>query len=235
MDIVHAPLAHKWTVLPRVFAAVGLLATASASSAQMLQAGQVLASQLSPVSVAAPAAAVGQMVVASGPNNSLAVGIGASASGTNAVALGSGSVAARENTVSVGSTGSERQVTNVAAGSASTDAANVGQVSAGVRQSTSWATAYTEQQTQTVSNQVQQVGNRAYSGIAGAMSMAGLPQAYAPGKSMVSGAVGTFRSESGAAVGVSTISDNGRWVYKTNGSIDSRGDAGLTIGAGMQW
>jgi len=31
------------------------------------------------------------------------------------------------------------------------------------------------------------------------------------------------------------ITDSGRWVYKLTGSTDSRGDAGMTIGAGMQW
>jgi autotransporter adhesin len=37
------------------------------------------------------------------------------------------------------------------------------------------------------------------------------------------------------AVGVSTISEGGRWVYKLTGSIDTRGDSGVSIGAGMQW
>lgn len=233
MDVGNAPRAHRWTVLSRIVAVVGLSATTGVTSAQMLQ-----ANQLQPMPVVATegvnSVAVGQTAAASG-TGSVAIGNGASASGNNAVALGANAVAAGDNTVSVGSAGSERQITNVAAGAANTDAATVGQVNAGVQQSNNWAAAYTDQRAQAVSNQARQVGNRAYSGIAGAMSMAGLPQAYAPGKSMISGAVGTFRSESSAAMGVSTISDNGRWVYKTNGSIDSRGDAGFSIGAGMQW
>ena len=62
-----------------------------------------------------------------------AIGQGASATATGAVAIGQGSVANQANTVSVGSAGNERRVTNVAAGTAATDAANVGQVQAGVQ------------------------------------------------------------------------------------------------------
>jgi autotransporter adhesin len=62
--------------------------------------------------------------------DSVAIGGAAAASGKNAVALGSNSVAGRDNTVSVGAAGKERQITNVEAGTASTDAVNVGQLTA---------------------------------------------------------------------------------------------------------
>jgi autotransporter adhesin len=67
------------------------------------------------------------------------------------------------------------------------------------------------------------------------MAMAGMPQAYEPGKSMAAVSAGTFRGESSLAIGVSTISEGGRWVYKLTGSTDTRGDAGVSIGAGFQW
>ncbi len=174
-------------------------------------------------------------VASAGGTNSVAVGNGASAAANNSVALGAGSVANRDNTVSVGSAGSERQITNVAAGTSDTDAANVGQVNSGVQQAENWATSYTDQRFGALSNQIQQIGNRANAGVAAAMAMAGLPQAYEPGKSMAAVAAGTFRSESSIAVGVSTISEGGRWVYKMTGSVDTRGDGGISIGAGMQW
>ncbi|WP_158935357.1 ESPR-type extended signal peptide-containing protein [Burkholderia sp. S171] len=62
--------------------------------------------------------------------DSVAIGGAAVASGKNAVALGSNSVADRDNSVSVGAAGKERQITNVAAGTASTDAVNLGQLTA---------------------------------------------------------------------------------------------------------
>ena len=71
--------------------------------------------------------------------------------------------------------------------------------------------------------------------IAGTLATAGLPQAFSPGKSMVAAAAGTYRGQSGLAVGVSRISDNGKVILKVTGNTNSRGDFGGTIGAGYQW
>ncbi|MCD9006525.1 YadA-like family protein, partial [Luteimonas sp. XNQY3] len=88
--------------------------------------------------VATNAVALGESASVSAASGT-AVGQGASVSAEGAVALGQGSVADRANTVSVGATGSERQVTNVAAGIQATDAANVGQVQAGVAEARAYA------------------------------------------------------------------------------------------------
>jgi len=132
------------------------------------------------------------------------------------------------NSVTLGNGDGNTSIHNVAAGVANTDAVNVGQLNSGVQQAVNWANAYTDQQ-------VQQLANHAYAGVAAAIAMAGLPQAYEPGKSMAAVSAGSFRGESSMAVGVSTISEGGRWVYKLTGSIDTRGDSGVSIGAGMQW
>ena len=84
-------------------------------------------------------------------------------------------------------------------------------------------------------DQVQHVENNAYAGVAQAMATAGLPQAYLPGKSMVAIAGGHYKGEQGYALGLSTISDNGSWVFKATASGNSRGNVGGTIGAGYQW
>jgi autotransporter adhesin len=76
---------------------------------------------------------------------------------------------------------------------------------------------------------------RASAGNAQALATAGLPQAYIPGKSMMAISGGTYRGESGYAIGMSSISDNGRWVFKVSGSGNSRGDFGGTVGTGIQW
>ena len=130
--------------------------------------------------------------------------------------------------VNLGNGTGNTMIHNVAPGTAGTDAVNVNQLNGGVQQAENWATAYTN-------GQVQQASHQANAGIAAAMAIAGLPQAYEPGKSMAAVAAGTFRGESSLAVGVSTISENGRWVYKLTGSTDSRGDTGVSIGAGTQW
>jgi autotransporter adhesin len=132
------------------------------------------------------------------------------------------------NNVTLGNGNGTTAIHNVAAGIANTDAVNVDQLNAGIGQAVNWANAYTDQQ-------LQRVSNRANAGVAAAMAMGGLPQAYEPGKSMAAVSAGSFRGESSLAIGVSTISEGGRWVYKLTGSTDTRGDAGVTIGAGMQW
>ncbi|WP_346779020.1 YadA-like family protein [Burkholderia sp. Ac-20384] len=86
-----------------------------------------------------------------------------------------------------------------------------------------------------VRNDLQNMDRRLSAGVAAAMAMAGLPQAYLPGRSMVALGGGTWRGESGVALGLSTISDNGKWVVKGSASSTSRGDVGGSVGVGYQW
>ncbi|MBB1199394.1 hypothetical protein EGM70_03650 [Enterobacteriaceae bacterium 89] len=172
----------------------------------------------------------GAGAVASG-DNSLALGTKAKSSHSNAVALGNNSTTDRDNSVSMGSAGSERQVTHVAAGTQNTDAVNVGQL----KDSASAATQYTNNKFNDLKNMVDDQKNKLSAGIAGAMAMAGLPQPYQAGASMVGLAGGTYQGESAIALGVSTISDNGKWVTKLSGTTNSRGDTGAAVGVGYQW
>ncbi|MFB0713417.1 YadA-like family protein [Buttiauxella noackiae] len=183
-----------------------------------------------PVVTGKDAAAGGAGAVASG-ENSLAIGTRSSATAKNSVALGADSVANRANTVSVGSVGAERQITNVAAGTQGTDAVNVNQLKSGI----SSANQYTDNKFNSLKNMVDDQGNKLSAGIAGAMAMAGLPQAYQPGASMVGIAGSTYQDQSAVALGVSVISDNGKWVTKLSGTTNSQGDLGGAVGVGYQW
>ena len=167
--------------------------------------------------------------------NSTAVGAGSSASGDNSVALGAGSVASAPNTVSVGSPGHERTITNVAAGVSPTDAANVGQVNQALESAKNWSKDYVDQRFQSVNNDLNKLGNRADAGVASAMAMAGLGQAYQADQSTTGIALGTYHGETGIAVGLSTITESGRLILKLNGTTNSRGDTGASIGATMVW
>ncbi|PXV60326.1 Autotransporter adhesin [Dyella jiangningensis] len=180
------------------------------------------------------ATAAGAGSTASG-NNSTAVGAGSTASGDNSVAVGAGSVASASNTVSVGSAGHERTVTNVANGVNATDAVNVGQLSDALTEAKNWSKDYVDQRFQTVDQQLNRIGNRANAGIASAMALASLPQAYQPNQSSAAVALGAFHGETGVAVGVSAITESGRYVFKLNATTNSRGDAGAGVGAGMVW
>jgi len=181
-----------------------------------------------------PATASGTHSVAAGANaqasgaNSVALGAGSKASADNAVALGQGSVADRANTVSIGAAGQERQITHVAAGVADTDAVNVNQLNQGVSGAIGQSKAYTD-------DQVRSARRDGYGGAAAAIAMAGLPQAVLPGRGMVAMAAGTYGGQSAMAVGVSQLSETGKWVYKLQGTASTRGELGASIGAGMHW
>ncbi|KRG76797.1 hypothetical protein ABB30_08760 [Stenotrophomonas ginsengisoli] len=140
------------------------------------------------------------------------------------------------NSITLGQTSSgPALVRNVAAGVSSTDAVNVGQMQAGLDQVKDWSRNYTDDRFNSVSRDMRDIDNRASAGIASAMAMAGLPQPYEAGRSMASFAASSFNGEGSIAVGISGVSEGGRWIYKLSGSANTRGDGGVTVGAGIQW
>ncbi|MGS1005912.1 YadA-like family protein [Achromobacter anxifer] len=224
----------------RVTGVEGDVKNISNGAAGMFQTSQEEKAAKPPKASGANSAAGGAGAVASGKNSTAigngaqasgagatALGNGSKASGSNAVALGAGSVAERDNTVSVGAAGSERQIANVARGTAGTDAVNVNQlreIESGMNN-----------QVAGLRKDVQGLDNRLSAGVASAMAMSALPQAYLPGRSMFSMGGGAWRGESGFAMGLSTVSDNGKWVVKGLASSTSRGDYGASVGVGYQW
>ncbi|MBV4484731.1 YadA family autotransporter adhesin [Pseudomonas sp. SWRI153] len=176
------------------------------------------------------ASAVGHGAVASG-SRSVALGAGSTAVADNSIALGAGSVAGRANSASVGAAGAERQITHVAAGTAGTDAVNVTQMNKGLED----ANALTGRVYNSLHRDIKQLDDDLSAGVAGAMAMAALPQPYTPGASMTSAGVGGYRGQSALAVGVSHISNNGRWVSKLQGNTNSQGEVGMSLGVGYQW
>ncbi|WP_202905329.1 YadA family autotransporter adhesin, partial [Luteimonas abyssi] len=123
------------------------------------------------------------------------------------------------------------RVRNVAAGVAGTDAVNLNQLN----QAMDWSRQYTDDRFDAVQGDIRRIDNRASAGVAAAMAMASLPQPYLPGRSMISVAGGSFNGESSMAVGIAGVSEGGRWIYRLNGSANSRGDGGVSVGAGFQW
>jgi autotransporter adhesin len=111
----------------------------------------------------------------------------------------------------------------------------VGQVDGAIQTAENWAQNYTNQQLADLNHNLNTVAARANAGVAAAMAMAGLPQAYQPNQNGAAIAFGSFHGQGGVAVGLSTITESGRWVYKLNFSDDSRGDAGVSVGAAMVW
>ncbi|SUE49866.1 membrane protein [Salmonella enterica subsp. enterica serovar Sendai] len=127
--------------------------------------------------------------------------------------------------------GGTTRIGNVSAAVNDTDAVNYAQLKRSVEE----ANTYTDQKMGEMNSKIKGVENKMSGGIASAMAMAGLPQAYAPGANMTSIAGGTFNGESAVAISVSMVSESGGWVYKLQGTSNSQGDYSAAIGAGFQW
>ncbi|WP_425613146.1 YadA family autotransporter adhesin [Yersinia pseudotuberculosis] len=190
--------------------------------------------QAKPSATGTDAMAGGAGSVASG-SHSTAMGTGSKATAANSTALGANSVADRENSVSVGSVGNERQLTNVAAGTQGTDAVNLDQLNHSMSNVTNDANAYTDQRYSALKEDLKKQDSTLSAGIAGAMAMASLTQPYTPGASMATIGAASYRGQSALSVGVSSISDSGRWVSKLQASSNTQGDMGVGVGVGYQW
>ena len=130
-----------------------------------------------------------------------------------------------------GGKGGTTRISNVSAGVENNDAVNYAQL----KQSVQETKQYTDQRMVEMDNKLSKTESKLSGGIASAMAMTGLPQAYTPGASMASIGGGTYNGESAVALGVSMVSANGRWVYKLQGSTNSQGEYSAALGAGIQW
>ncbi|UOO81454.1 YadA-like family protein [Uruburuella testudinis] len=135
--------------------------------------------------------------------------------------------------VSVGSEGNTRQIQNVAAGvvsATSTDAINGSQLYDTHRAIDNVAVGVNQ-----LSNRVEKL-SRDIDGVgATAAAMASLPQAIQAGESMVAIAGGAHRAQRAIALGISSVSDNGKMVFKLNASHNSRGTVSSGVGFGYRW
>ena len=177
-------------------------------------------------------AAKGEAYTYGGLNDKAVAGKAGSAAAANKVA----------GVVTVGNgTDETRQVQGVAAGvvsADSTDAINGSQLyytNQAINQSVINIGNYVVNMGDQINQRIDNVESDSKAGTAAAMAVAGLPQAYLPGKSMMAVAGGVYRGESGYAVGFSSISDGGNWVIKGTATGNSRGHYGATAGVGYQW
>jgi autotransporter adhesin len=174
------------------------------------------------------ATAIGFRATARGPKSSamgfqsratgestVAIGANALASAPNSVALGAGSVADRANTVSVGSPGNERVIANVAPGVRPTDAVNLSQL-------------------QGVQQNVSNVARQAYSGLAMAGALAGLPQVDTGKTLQVSAGVGSYGGYGALAIGVSARLTEAT-VVKLGLSTGGSSKVLFNAGVGYSW
>ncbi|MDU4982480.1 MAG: YadA-like family protein, partial [Campylobacter ureolyticus] len=158
----------------------------------------------------------------------------AEAKGVNSVAIGAGSntntmlngnEVQRPNTVSVGGlnkdgTVTQRTISNVAPGVLNSDAATMGQLRAGLND---------------VYGKLGEYKKDASAGTASALAVGNLPQATIPGKGMISLGSGFYDGQSAMAIGLSKMSDSGKWVFKGSASYDSQEKAGAALSVGFHF
>lgn len=161
--------------------------------------------------------------------------IPAKAEGINSVAIGAGSntkvvsadgkISQRNNTVSVGGVNPDgtintRTISNVAPGELDSDVATMGQLRSGLNN---------------VYNKLGEYKKRASAGTASAMAIGNMPQSTIPGKGMVSLGSGFYDGQSAMAIGLSKMSDDGKWVVKGSASYDSQEKAGAALSVGFHF
>ncbi|QKF65262.1 YadA-like family protein [Campylobacter corcagiensis] len=160
--------------------------------------------------------------------------------GSNSVAIGPGSTTHigttqdgkplyRENTVSVGGVTkdergnavlTQRTISNVADPVFKNDAVNLG---------------YLNNRLGDVYNKLGEYKKDASAGTASAMAIGNIPQSTIPGKGMISLGSGFYDGESAMAIGLSKMSDDGKWVFKGSASYDSQEKAGAALSVGYHF
>ena len=128
-----------------------------------------------------------------------------------------------ENAVSLSSDGLNnggQRISNVAPGRVGTDAVNLNQL-AGLGNA--------------LQNNIDRVGKKAYSGVAGAIAQGSIPQVTRPGATGIGVGSGYYGGQSAMAIGVSAMSDGGNWIIKGNFSANTGGHVGVGAGALYQW
>ncbi len=112
------------------------------------------------------------------------------------------------------------RITHVAPGRDNTDAVNLGQL---------------KNTAGKLYNAIGEVSKDSKAGIAGAYAAAALGQPHNPGASTIGAAIGTFRNEAALSIGISTISDNGRWILKGLIGHDTQNNTGAAASVNYQW
>ena len=128
-----------------------------------------------------------------------------------------------ENAVSLsphGLNNGGQRISNVAPGRVGTDAVNLNQL-AGLGNA--------------LQNNIDRVGKKAYSGVAGAIAQGSIPQVTRPGATGIGVGSGYYGGQSAMAIGVSAMSDGGNWIVKGNFSANTGGHVGVGAGALYQW
>ncbi|MET3474310.1 ESPR-type extended signal peptide-containing protein [Variovorax atrisoli] len=135
------------------------------------------------------------------------------------------------NSVTMGNGASTGPVTvhNVAPGVSPTDAVNVQQLN----QANAANAAYADARVNQMGKAIDDIGKKAYAGVAAAMAMESAP--YVPGKLTYAAGMGYYEQQAAMGVSLRKTADNGRWSVTGGASATSRGTVALRVGIGGVW
>ncbi|MBQ9876512.1 MAG: YadA-like family protein, partial [Campylobacter sp.] len=143
--------------------------------------------------------------------------------------------------VSVGNANETRRIQGVAPGLVSkdsTDAINGSQLYSAIEGVSAHIGNQINQTNQAVNNLAQQLGDarkEARSGTASAIAIGNLPQSTMPGKGMLSVGTGYYKDEGALSLGLSKMSDNGKWIFKSSLSYDTQENVGAGLSLGFHF
>ncbi|MBR2157315.1 MAG: YadA-like family protein, partial [Campylobacter sp.] len=143
--------------------------------------------------------------------------------------------------VSVGNANETRRIQGVAPGligPQSTDAINGSQLYSAIEGVSAHIGNQINQTNNAVNNLAQQLGEakKEYrGGIASAIAIGNLPQSTIPGKGMLSVGTGYFKDEGSLSLGLSKMSDNGKWIFKSSLSYDTQENVGAGLSLGFHF
>lgn len=97
------------------------------------------------------------------------------------------------------------------------------------------ANAYTDAQLLLVGEGLEAVRERADSGTAAAIAAANIPQAFAPGRTMVGAGLGYWRGEGALSIGASHLMSSGRITVRGSATFAQGGGSGGGVGVGFSF
>ncbi|MDA3058089.1 YadA-like family protein, partial [Campylobacter sp. VBCF_05 NA6] len=136
--------------------------------------------------------------------------------------------------VSVGNANETRRIQNVAPGlisKDSTDAINGSQLYSAIE----GIAEHLGNNITNINQRIDNVRDEARAGVASAIAIGNLPQSTIPGKGMLSVGTGYYQDEGALSIGLSKMSDNGKWVFKSSISVDTQDNIGAGASLGFHF
>ncbi|MHA3982379.1 YadA C-terminal domain-containing protein [Acinetobacter venetianus] len=97
------------------------------------------------------------------------------------------------------------------------------------------AQAYTDHRIADLERSFSKVDQSANAGVASALAIGNLPQPTLAGKNMLSIGAANHNGEQAVAIGISTVTEDSKYVLKGGFSTNTNNDISTAVSVGIQW